>query len=143
MVMGSRLLRGLPEIGSVTGKSFFRKTLSYGYSTLFRILFPVNIYDPQIGFKIYSKAAFDSIIESIRLPHDGLKSSEIVLRFFGGGYRIKECPINYAHDEDSRCVPKKFPIKIIYIIFINLFCMYSILKKDYKSGIVKRKCTRF
>lgn len=142
MVMGSRMLKGKNGEGSVVGKSLFRSTLSHGYSLFFRLLFSPKIYDPQVGFKIYRSSAIKSIIGDLKLPHDGLKSSEIVLRVYGGGYQIKEIPITYIHDEDSRCVPNKFPIKIISSIIFHLFLMRSILSKDFKNGVLKVKVTR-
>lgn len=102
IVMGSRVLGG----EAVEGKSFFRQMLSFIMSHLFSILFKGGIHDPQIGFKLYRGKVLDQILPSLTLRHDGLKSAEIIVKSLAFGYRVKEMPVQYKHDEDSRCVPR-------------------------------------
>ncbi len=104
IVMGSRILQG--EASSVEGKSLFRRMLSSIMTRLFRILFKGGIHDPQIGFKLYHAQVLDQVLPLLTLRHDGLKSAEIIVKAQAFGYRIKEVPVQYKHDEDSRCVPK-------------------------------------
>jgi len=104
IVMGSRILRG--DEGAVEGKSWFRRMLSSIMTNLFSILFKGGIHDPQIGFKLYRGRVIDQILPLLTLRHDGLKSAEIIVKTLALGYRVKEVPVRYKHDEDSRCVPK-------------------------------------
>ena len=104
IVMGSRVLGEGSK--AVPGKSLFRRILSSIMSRLFCILFKGEIHDPQIGFKLYRSPAIDRILPSLTLRHDGLKSAEIIVKAISLGYRVKEVPVEYKHDEDSRCVPK-------------------------------------
>ena len=90
----------------VEGKSFFRRMLSAVMSRLFSILFKGGIHDPQIGFKLYRGEMLEKVLPLLTLRHDGLKSAEIIVKALAFGYRVKEVPVVYKHDEDSRCVPR-------------------------------------
>ncbi len=104
IVMGSRVLQD--DFSAVEGKSLFRRILSFIMARVFSILFKGGIRDPQIGFKLYQAPVLDQILPRLTLRHDGLKSAELVVKALALGYRIKEVPVQYKHDEDSRCVPK-------------------------------------
>lgn len=102
IVMGSRVLRD-----SVTeGKPFYRRILSSVMTKLFFILIKGGIHDPQIGFKLFRAEVLEKVLPLLTLKHDGLKSSEIIVKSLALGYRIKEVPVQYKHDNDSKCVPQ-------------------------------------
>lgn len=110
VIIGSRLSSG----SEVEGKSDLRKIISSFYSLLFKILFRCNFNDPQIGFKIYRGHALSHILPQLRLPDDGLKSSEFMIKAYGFGYSILEIPVKYKHDPDSRLVPQgKTLVKVL------------------------------
>jgi hypothetical protein len=75
-------------------------------TSLFSVLFRCGVKDPQIGFKLYKAQVLKQVLPQLRLGHDGLKSAEILVKADAFGYKIKEIPVVYKHDEDSRCVPK-------------------------------------
>ncbi len=102
MIIGSRLSGD----SDVEGKSGIRRIISSFYSILFQILFRCNFKDPQIGFKIYRANVLSHILPQLRLPDDGLKSSEFMIKVYGFGYSILEIPVQYKHDPDSRLVIK-------------------------------------
>jgi len=104
VVMGSRILQD--DVSSVEGKPLYRRILSSVMSRLFAILFKGGIHDPQIGFKLYHARVLDQVLPLLTLRHDGLKSAEIIVKAMAFGYRVKEVPVRYKHDDDSRCVPK-------------------------------------
>ncbi len=104
IVMGSRVLQD--GASTVEGKPLFRRILSSIMTRLFSLLFRGDIHDPQIGFKLYRARMLDQILPLLTLRHDGLKSAEIIVKALAFGYRVKEVPVQYKHDEDSRCVPK-------------------------------------
>ena len=104
IVMGSRVLRN--GTSEVSGKSLFRRFLSSILTRAFVTLFKGGIHDPQIGFKLYQAAVVEKVLPLLALPHDGLKSAEIIVKAMAFGYRVKEVPVTYQHDPDSRCVPR-------------------------------------
>jgi dolichyl-phosphate beta-glucosyltransferase len=131
IVMGSRILQD--ESSSVEGKSLFRRILSSGMSRLFVILFKGGIRDPQIGFKLYNERVVNKILPLLTLQHDGLKSAEITVKALAFGFRIKEVPISYTHDADSRCVPKG-NYRIVVRAAWALFELWAKSYVEYKRG---------
>ena len=131
IVMGSRILHD--NVSTVEGKSLFRRILSFGMSRLFSILFRGGIYDPQIGFKLYRGPVLDHILPLLSLRHDGLKSSEIIVKALAFGYRVKEVPVPYKHDEDSRCVPKG-NYRVVWAAAWALLELWAKSYVEYKRG---------
>ena len=140
MIMGSRILRG--NLGAIKGKSFFRRTLSFFMSNLFRLLFRGEIYDPQIGFKLYKKKVLEEVLPKLCLNEDGLRNSEIVVKAYGLGFKIKEIPVDYKHEEASRCVPKK-PVKFLIRTVLALFTLWTQSYMEFKNGLYRRNPVRF
>jgi glycosyltransferase involved in cell wall biosynthesis len=98
IVVGSRVLRGnLPPIKRPLIRSFF----SHLYSNAFRLLFRLQIYDPQCGFKILKRLAISHLLPQIRTTGFAFDSELLVLASMFG-LRIKEVPINWKHDEGSK-----------------------------------------
>ena len=129
IVMGSRILHD--KTSSVEGKSFFRRILSFGMSRLFSILFVGGIRDPQIGFKLYHARILDQVLPRLTLRHDGLKSAEIVVKALAFGYQVKEVPVQYKHDDDSRCVPKGNH-RVVWVAAWALFVLWAKSYVEYK-----------
>ena len=131
IVMGSRILQD--KNSGVEGKSLFRRILSSGMSRLFTLLFKGGIRDPQIGFKLYHAGVVDKILPLLTLHHDGLKSAEITVKALAFGYRIKEVPVSYTHDPDSRCVPRG-NYRVVVRAAWALFELWAKSYVEYKRG---------
>lgn len=98
LVIGSRLLRGnLPTIQRPLYRSFF----SYLYSKFFRTLFRLPIYDPQCGFKLFRKNVIPILFKEIKTTGFAF-DSELVVKSFSLGLRIKEVPVIWNHDAASK-----------------------------------------
>jgi dolichyl-phosphate beta-glucosyltransferase len=130
--MGSRILRN--GRAPIENKSLFRRILSAGMSRMFRLLFRCGISDPQMGFKIYKKEVIARIAPLLCLPHDGLKSSEILVKAHGLGYKIMETPIDYVHDQRSRCVPK-YPFLVVLKALHATFALWFQSYEEYRRGL--------
>lgn len=134
MIQGSRILKS-PQFKS-DNKNFIRSFVSVFFSVLFRIIFKCKIYDPQCGFKMIKKEKLMSCLNSIKLQHDGMKISELTLKFHKRKYPIKEIPVENFHDDDSRLVPKfsllnPFPfLKVIFSNVIALASLYKLYKQE-------------
>ncbi len=135
MIQGSRLLEQTKNNNS-QNKGFIRTFISYFYSYIFRIVFKTNITDPQIGFKMIKKSNLLYCLKNIKLKHDGLKVTELTLRFLNENFRIKEIAVTNNHNDDSRLVPKfsfikPLPfLKVIISNFLALIKLYYIFKKE-------------
>ena len=75
-------------------------------------------------------------LNDIQLQHDGMKISELTLKFYKRKYPIKEIPVENFHDDDSRLIPKfslfnPFPfLKVILSNLKALFSLYKLYKQE-------------
>jgi glycosyltransferase involved in cell wall biosynthesis len=101
---GSRVSRG-----SDVERSWKREINSRGYIAFIKLLFWTKFADAQCGFKAIAHDAAQQI-----LPHveDGewFFDTELLIIAEKGGYRLKEVPVRWVEDPDSRV---KFPQDII------------------------------
>jgi hypothetical protein len=113
-----------------------RSFVSNFFSLLFRLIFGCKIYDPQCGFKMIKKQQLLLCLKNIKLKHDGMKISELTLKFYKRNFKIKEIPVENFHDDDSRLIPKfsllnPFPfLKVILSNFLALISLYILFKQE-------------
>jgi len=130
IVIGSRFLGK-----TVKGKSLARRIISRANSLLFTFLFSCKVKDPQISFRLYNKSSIIKILDILNLSHDGFKSTEIIVKAYGLGYKMKELPVDYAHREDSKAVPGGFQaIEVTLRATLAMFQLWRQSIKDYKKG---------
>ncbi len=140
VVTGSRILRG--DLPPIEGKSPFRRMISAGFSRLYQLFFKCDVVDPQVGFKIYRREVIEKVVPLLTSKHDGIKSAEILVKAAGLGYKIKEVPVVYLHDENSRLVPN-FPVVVVAGVFIALIKLWFDCRRQYKKGVFKTPPHRF
>jgi len=98
IVVGSRLLRGnLPPIKG----PIHRKIFSRFYSKLFRLLFRMPIHDPQCGFKLFKKNIVSPLFTEVHITNFAF-DSEVLVKGYWLGYKIKEVPIIWIYDPGSK-----------------------------------------
>ena len=101
---GSRVAKGADVV-----RSFKREVNSRGYILLFKVLFRTTFSDAQCGFKAITAAAAKEL-----LPHivDGEWFFDTELLVFGekGGWKLKEVPVKWVEDPDTRT---RFPQDVI------------------------------
>ena len=93
---GSRLMKGA-EIK----RSFKRELLSRGYNVLVRLILGVNYKDSQCGFKAVKREIVNDVVPEVR-DNNWFFDSELLFRAHMKGYKIKEIPVKWIEDEDSR-----------------------------------------
>src|SRR3989344_6350375 len=93
---GSRLMKGA-EIK----RSLKREILSRGYNVLVRLILGVNYKDSQCGFKAVTREIVDKIVTEVK-DNAWFFDSELLFRAHKKGYKIKEIPVKWIEDEDSR-----------------------------------------
>ncbi|MCD5400650.1 MAG: glycosyl transferase [SAR202 cluster bacterium Io17-Chloro-G1] len=97
IAIGSRLTRG----ARVIGRSFKRELISRSYSLIFRAMFLAGFQDAQCGFKAVSRRAADDVAPLV-VDNGWFFDTEMLLIAEKNGYRIKEIPVKWTDDPDSR-----------------------------------------
>jgi len=97
---------------------FIRRRLGEIFSLILFILFNIRISDTKCGFKVYHKKYVKRVFKKIKIKryaHD----VEIILILKSIGIKIKEMPVNWIHDPDSK-------INIITDSFIMLLDLFKL-----------------
>ena len=98
VVLGSRILRGdLPPVKRPIHRSFF----SHMYSRLFRTMFRIPIYDPQCGLKLFRREITPKLFGDVTVLGFAF-DSDLIVKAYAQGLRVKEVPINWAHGKFSK-----------------------------------------
>ncbi len=93
---GSRMTRG-----SQTERSLRRELTSRGFIFLIKLVFLSKLSDTQCGFKALSRDAVRELIPRIE-NEEWFFDTELLLLAEKGGYRIKQVPVRWQEDPDSR-----------------------------------------
>jgi glycosyltransferase involved in cell wall biosynthesis len=101
---GSRMSRG-----SDIERSLKREINSRGYISLIKLLFWTKFADAQCGFKGISRTAARALLPHVR-DGEWFFDTELMILAEKNGYRLKEIPVRWVEDTDSRV---KFPQDII------------------------------
>jgi glycosyltransferase involved in cell wall biosynthesis len=101
---GSRLSRG-----SDIERSLKREINSRGYITLIKLLFWTKFADAQCGFKGISRTAARALLAHVR-DGEWFFDTELLILAEKNGYRLKEIPVRWVEDTDTRV---KFPADIL------------------------------
>ena len=96
IAIGSRLAPG-----AQTRRSLTREVLSRGYVLLIRSLFWTHFTDAQCGFKAISRAAAQTLLPHMR-DVAWFFDTELLITAEKRGFRIKEVPVVWLEDPDTR-----------------------------------------
>lgn len=96
IAIGSRLLAQ-----SRVQRSFRREFISRCYNLIIYAMFHNKFYDAQCGFKALSRRAVQEIIPLVE-NNAWFFDTELLLLAEMKGYRIKEVPVEWIEDPDSR-----------------------------------------
>ena len=97
IAIASRLTKG----ARVIGRPLKREVLSRGYSLLFRTMFLTGFRDAQCGFKVLTRRVADDVVPLVA-DTGWFFDTELLLLAEKNGYRIKEVPVTWTDDPDSR-----------------------------------------
>ena len=97
IAIGSRLLSD----SQVVGRTTTREITSRGYSLLFRTMFFTGFRDAQCGFKAASRKAADDLAPLV-VDNGWFFDSELLILAEKCGYRIRELPVHWTDDPDTR-----------------------------------------
>jgi len=98
---GSRMMKG-----SQIERSLGREITSRGLITLIKLLFLSKLSDTQCGFKAISREAAQELVPRIE-NQEWFFDTELLLLAEKGGYKVKDIPVRWVEDTDTRVnVPK-------------------------------------
>ena len=97
LAIGSRLKAG----AEVIGRPLQREITSRAYSLIFRTMFLAGFEDAQCGFKALSRRAVDEVVPLVR-DTGWFFDTELLILAEKNGYAIKEIPVRWTDDPDSR-----------------------------------------
>ncbi len=93
---GSRLLKR-----SQTSRSFKREVISRIYNVFLKTILSTRFSDAQCGFKAVSRRAVQAIVPQIE-DQSWFFDTELLVLAEKQGYRIKDIPVRWVEDDDSR-----------------------------------------
>ena len=93
---GSRMAKG-----SQIERSIGREITSRGFIFLIKALFLTGLSDTQCGFKAISRQAAQELVPRIE-SEEWFFDTELLLLADKGGYRVKDIPIRWIEDTDTR-----------------------------------------
>lgn len=96
LATGSRLMRA-----SRTQRSFKREVISRAYNLLVKAVLLTSFSDAQCGFKAVSREVVDRVVPEIR-DRSWFFDTELLVLAEKWGYRIKDVPVLWIEDDDSR-----------------------------------------
>jgi len=97
VAIGSRLIRD----SEVIGRSLKREITSRGYNLLIKLIFSPKFADAQCGFKAVRIDVVKAIVPYIE-NNEWFFDTELLLLTTKKGYRIKEIPVKWTDDPDTR-----------------------------------------
>ena len=96
--IGSRLL---PD-SQVELRTFKREFVSRSYNALIRLMFPRKTFrDAQCGFKAVSREVAENVVPHVE-NNGWFFDTELLLLSLRAGYDIKEIPVHWVDDPDTR-----------------------------------------
>jgi glycosyltransferase involved in cell wall biosynthesis len=96
IAIGSRLARGAD-----IRRSLRREVTSRGYNVMIKALFLTRFSDAQCGFKAASRRAVQELVPLIE-NNEWFFDTELLILAEKAGYRVKEIPVRWLEDPDSR-----------------------------------------
>ncbi len=119
-ILGSRFCKK----GKMLNASYMRIILSLGGSYLTKLFFKINLKDTTSGFQLFRRRVLNKIIAKGIISRDRFFQTEI--KIYLRKMKIKEMPISYTCQKDT----KNFPLKIILESIFLLFKL-RIMKENY------------
>jgi len=96
IAIGSRLMRA-----SQTKRSFKREFISRMYNVFVKLVLFTKFSDAQCGFKVLTREVVEKIVPQIK-DQSWFFDTEMLVLAERQGYRIKDLPVKWDEDDDSR-----------------------------------------
>lgn len=122
IAIGSRLING----SIVEGRSLKRELISRTYNKIIQLTFSASFNDAQCGFKAISRSAADQLIPLIK-DNGWFFDTELLIIADKSNYRIKEIPVRWSDDPDTR-------VKVISTALYDLYGLARLKFGGLKSA---------
>jgi len=96
LAVGSRLMRE-----SYTVRSFRREVISRIYNLFLRVVLGTRFSDAQCGFKAVSRSVVEEIVPDVE-DQSWFFDTELLVLAEKRGYSIRDVPVYWVEDDDSR-----------------------------------------
>lgn len=96
IAIGSRFVKG-----AVVERSLKREVLSKGYNLLLKLVLNVNFSDAQCGFKGINRRVVAEVLPKVK-DTEWFFDTELLYRAQKGGLKIKEIPVEWVEDKDTK-----------------------------------------
>ena len=97
VAVGSRLIPS----AEVRLRTLKREVISRGYNLLIKLMFRTHFHDAQCGFKALTRAAAQALVPHVS-DQGWFFDSELLIVADKRGFRIKEVPVAWTDDPDTR-----------------------------------------
>jgi hypothetical protein len=101
-----------------------KRFLSWSWHTFIQALLKTGVKDAQCGFKVFDKDLIKMILRKVTVTN---RTFEVVMLYHvkESGVKIKEVPVSYVHDFDTRMpLGKAIPVMfftLIGVVLVNNF----------------------
>ena len=119
IAVGSRLLKD-----STVKRSLRRDLISRSYNIVLHLLLRTRFSDAQCGFKALSRRAVDELVPRVA-DESWFFDTELLVIAERQGYRIKDIPVTWSEDDDSR-------VKIVSTAWDDLKGVFR-LRRQFKA----------
>lgn len=130
VAVGSRLLPA-----SRVKRSLGRRLLTRGYSLIIKALFSTRFSDAQCGFKAVQAGVARRLIPLIE-DNNWFFDTELLILAERAGYRLKEVPVAWVEDFDTRVnVPKTVAEDLLGLARMRLGRPWRALREGSEGGL--------
>jgi hypothetical protein len=91
----------LPD-SEVIGRPLTRAFTSWGFNSLLRVSLGVDFSDGMCGFKFLTRDAFAALMAKYSFTDEWFFATEILVKAEWQGLRIRELPVRWVDDPDSK-----------------------------------------
>ncbi len=116
-----------------------RKILSWGYQTLVRVLFGLNVRDSQVGLKLYRRVVLEDVFPRLLVKQFAFDIEILAVAHRLGYTRIYEAPVELTLQGASSITSQNFWRIVINVLWETLAVFYRLRILRYYDNTNKRK----
>lgn len=116
-----------------------RKVMSWGYRSMVKLCFGLNISDTQVGLKVFRRKVLEDVLPRLLVKRYAFDIEILAVAHYLGYKKIKEAPITLVFNNWSSITSANF-LRTIYLMLWDTAAVYYRLKiLKYYDNKSKRK----